>query len=344
MASYTEQQIEHAVQVAGVDQEVYLRIRDVLLAKAEAKPSFEAAHVAYYLGAFLIIGAMGWFITRAWDSLSGGTIFAIALAYGVVFGVVGVMLWRRPATAIPGGVLTTVAVCMTPLAIYGLERKLGWWPALDPGSYSDFHPLINGSWVGMEICTIMVAAIALRFVRFPFITAPAAYALWYMSMDATSLLFGKTWDFHHECWISIGFGLVMLAVGYFADGETDGDFAFWFYLFGLLAFTGGLSLLGGGSQLGKAVYCLLHCGLIVLSILLQRRAFLVFGALGVFIYLTDEATGFFRNSFGFTIALTVIGVAFIGAGILYKRNEDELSRRLAPLVPRRVRERQMLHA
>jgi len=339
MKIFSEQQLQTAVERAGLEPAVYTRIRAALAAEPEQKAGFEPAHIAYYLGALLIIGAMGWFVTNAWDTLSGVALSLIAVAYGAIFGTVGVLFWRKPAMKIPGGLLATVAVCMTPLMVYGIEKQVGWWPADNPGGYAGFNPYINGSWVGMEAATILVAAIFLRFVRFPFITAPAAYALWYMSMDATSLIFRKSWDFHHECWISIGFGVAMLAIGFFADGEADQDFAFWFYLFGLLAFCCGLTLLGDGSQLGKAAYCLIHLALIVLSILLQRRAFLVFGGLGVFAYLADEATNFFHNSFSFTLALTVLGVAFIAAGIAYKRNEAKLTARLAPLMPERIRRR-----
>jgi hypothetical protein len=342
MKTFSESQLQTAIARAGLEPGVFDRIRSALLSEPETAAAFEPAHIAYYLGALLIIGAMGWFITSAWDTLSGLTIFAVALAYAVAFGTLGILLYRRPATLIPGGLLATVAVCMTPLAVYGIERKLGWWPAADPGGYANFHPWINGSWVIMEAVTILGAAIFLRYVRFPFLTAPAAYALWYMSMDGTDLLFGRQSTFHQRCWISVAFGVVMLAVGFFADGETDRDFAFWFYLFGLLTFSGGLTLLGDGNQLGKAIYCLIHLGLIVLSVILQRRAFLVFGALGVFVYLVGEAEGYFRNSFAFTVALTLIGIAFIVLGILFKKNEARLSARLARFIPPRVRRSQAL--
>jgi hypothetical protein len=228
---------------------------------------------------------------------------------------------------------------MTPIAVYGIERTAGWWPTTDPGSYTHFHPYIHGSWIVMECVTILVAAIAIRFVRFPFITAPAAYALWYMSMDATAFLFGKTWNFRQECWISVAFGLAMLICAYVLDGNSELDFAFWFYLFGLLTFTGGLTLLGDGSQLGKAIYCLIHLAMMILAIILQRRAFLIFGAIGVFAYLMGEAEGYFRNSLGFTFSLTLVGIFFIVAGILYKRNEAGLEAKLAPLIPGRIRHR-----
>jgi len=339
MQNISERRLRAAIDRAGLAPEVFDRIQSELAAEPDVAPAFEAAHVAYYLGALLIIGAMGWFITDAWDRLSGVTLTAIAALYGIVFGSIGYWLFRKATTRVPGGVLTTVAVCMTPMAVYGIERQLGWWPAADPGGYSRFHPYIDASWVLMELATVFIAAIALRMVRFPFITAPAAYALWYLSMDATALAFGTHWTFKQECHISIAFGIVMMLVAYLLDRQTDPDFAFWFYLFGLLTFTGGLTLLGDGNQLGKAIYCALHLVLMALAIILQRRAFLVFGALGVFIYLMGEAQGYFRNSLGFTLALTIIGVLFIAGGIAYKRNESVLTLMLYPLIPERIRHR-----
>jgi hypothetical protein len=339
MGKISTGELRDAVERAGLPPEVFERIRAALATAPEISPRFETAHVSYYLGAMLIIGAMGWFITDAWDRLSGLALSGIAIAYGVVFGVVGYRLFQRASTKIPGGVLVAAAVCMTPMAVYGVERWLGWWPANDPGSYTRFHPRIHASWVAMEIATIILAAIAVKMVRFPFVTAPAAYAAWYLTMDATALIFGAQWNFRQECWISVSFGLAMMLAGYLLDGEPDLDFSFWFYLFGVLAFTGGLTLMGNGNQLGKAVYCLIHLGMMVLSILLQRKVLLIFGAIGVFVYLMGEAQGYFRNSLGFTVSLTLIGILFIAAGIAYKRNEAALEARLAPLIPSKVRHR-----
>lgn len=332
-------ELQAAVERAGLEGDAWERIHAALSAEPETAPAFEAAHVSYYLGALLIIGAMGWFITNAWDRLSGLTIAAIALAYAAVLGGVGARLFRRAATRVPGGLLVAVAVCMTPLAVYGLERAAGWWPAGDPGGYTRFHPWIDASWVVMEMATVAAALLALWRVRFPFITAPAAYALWYLSMDGTAWLMHSHWTWKDECHISVIFGLAMLAVAWFLDGKADLDFAFWFYLFGLLTFCGGLALLGSHNEWGKAGYCLIHLCLMVLAVLLRRRVFVVFGGVGVFLYLAEEAQAHFRNSLGFTLALTVIGAAFIAAGIAYKKNESHLEARLGSMMPARIRER-----
>jgi hypothetical protein len=332
-------ELHDAVERAGLEADAFARIQAALTAEPETAPAFEAAHVSYYLGALLIIGAMGWFITNGWDRLSGLTIAAIAAAYAAAFGAAGMRLFRRASTRVPGGLLTTVAVCMTPLAVYGLERAAGWWPAADPGSYTHFHPFINASWVVMEIATVLAALAALWKVRFPFVTAPAAYALWYLSMDGTAWVCGTHWTWQQECNISVVFGLAMLAVAWFLDGRRNLDFAFWFYLFGLLTFSGGLTAHENGNEWSKAVYCLIHFAMLIAAVILRRRVFLVFGGFGVFLYLAQEAETYFRNSIGFTLSLTAIGVAFIVAGIAYKKNEARLEARLAPLMPARIRER-----
>jgi hypothetical protein len=337
MKKITGPQLRAAIERAGLPAGTFEQIEAALSTEPDSAPAFEAAHISYYLGALLIIGAMGWFVTSAWDRLSGPTIAAIAVAYAVLFGGVGLRLFRSASTRIPGGLLVTVAVCMTPLAVYGVERALGLWPAADPGSYASFHPLINGSWVLMEIATVIVSVAALSRVKFPFITAPAAYALWYLSMDGTALLFGKHWTLHQQCWISVIFGLLMIAAGYLMDGDRELDYAFWFYLFGVLTFSGGLTFMGSGNQFSKAIYCLIHLFMMVVAVILRRKVFLIFGGLGVFFYLASEAETYFRNSLGFTFSLTLIGILFIVAGIVYKRNEAALEARLSPLMPARVR-------
>ncbi|PYL06499.1 MAG: hypothetical protein DME34_08875, partial [Verrucomicrobia bacterium] len=90
--------------------------------------------------------------------LGGLGIAVVALCYAAIFLLVGRALWNKPNLRIPGGLLLTIAVCMVPLATYGIERWLGFWPDRDPGAYERFHPLINGSWIVMEIATVVAGA------------------------------------------------------------------------------------------------------------------------------------------------------------------------------------------
>ncbi len=306
----------------------------MLEAHYKERPRFDLPHVAYYFGALIVISAMGWFMTEAWEKFGGGGIFIISTVYALCFVLAGRMLWHQQGLKIPGGLLFTMAVGMTPLAIYGLERLAGFWPQGDPGVYRGYHIWIKGSWFLMEVATIAAAMAALKYIRFPFLTAPIAFSLWYMSMDLTPLLFGKT-DFlgDERLWVSVLFGLVILLIAYLIDRRTRDDYAFWLYLFGMLSFWGGLSLMKSDSELNKFIYCVINIGLMFISILLQRRVFIVFGTLGVFGYIGYLAHRVFRDSLIFPFALSFIGIAIIYLGIRYQRDRDKWETIFLKIIP-----------
>ena len=89
------------------------------------------------------------------------------------------------------------------------------------------------------------------------------------------------------------------------------DFAFWCYLFGLMAFWGGLTSMDSGSEFNRAVYLVINLGLIGIALYLRRTVFLVFGAIGVHLYLGHLAYTVFKESFLFPFALAFLGLSLI---------------------------------
>jgi hypothetical protein len=305
-----------------------------LEARYSNRSNFGVANVAYYLGALVVMSALGWFMTLGWQKFGGGGIFLIATGYAIAFLLAGYYLWFSQNLKIPGGLLFTLAVWMVPLAIYGLEQLTGIWPQSDPGTFRDYHIWIKGSWVLMEVGTILAGLIALKFIRFPFLTFPIAFSLWYMSMDLTPLLLRRnefTWN--ERLWVSLIFGAFILLVSYVVDRRTREDYAFWGYLFGLMAFWGGLSLMQSNSELNKFLYCLINVGLMLAAIFLDRRAFLVFGGLGVFVYLGHLSYEVFKDSMMFPFALSVLGLLIIFLGIKYQRNREAIEAAILNSLP-----------
>jgi uncharacterized membrane protein len=193
---------------------------------------------------------------------------------------------------------------------------------------------VKGSWVVMELATLAAAGVALRFVRFPFLTAPLAFTLWYMSMDLAPLLFGRTaFQDAEQLWVSVVVGAVILVAAYLVDRRTRDDYAFWLYLFGLAAFWGGLSMMDSGGPWSRFGYCVINLLLIVLSTLLNRRAFAIFGSFGVAGYLSYLAFRLFKDSLFLPMALTVIGVGVIMATVAYQRNRDRMDAYLVNMMP-----------
>jgi hypothetical protein len=315
------------------------RVWAFLSTRSSVRPRFDGVHVAYYGGALIVIAAMGWLMTNAWEVAGGGALMLLALAYAVAFWKAGDSLWQR-GLVVPGGLLFTVAVCMAPLATYGAQRALGLWPQGDPGVYRDYYVWIRGSWIFMEIATIVAGAIALKLRRFPFLVAPIAFALWFMSMDLAPIVYGRWLTWKEREWISLWFGLAVLLASYLADlrNQVKQDFAFWGYLFGLLAFWGGLSMMEGSSEASKFLYCLINVALIVLSVLLRQRSFIVFGALGVLGYLGHLSMRVFADSLLFPIVLTMAGVGIIYLGVLYQRNSRQIAEATLASLPPGVRE------
>jgi hypothetical protein len=171
----------------------------------------------------------------------------------------------------------------------------------------------------MELATIAAAAFVLRYVRFAFLTAPIAFSFWFLSMDLAALISrNPDLSLNTRQWISVIVGLIILLVGYGLErflhkpGEPRSeDFAFWCYLFGMLAFWGGLTSMNSESEIMRILYALLNVGFMWLGVKLRRATFLVFGALGVFMYLGHLAYEVFKDSFFFPFVLALLGLGLI---------------------------------
>jgi hypothetical protein len=309
-----------------------------------APPRFDIVHALYYAGALIVIAAMGLFSTTAFNALGGWALATIAAFYAFGFAALGKALWRKPETRTPGGLAIAVAVSMAPLAVYGVQDALNLWTLADkPREYRDFFPLMNGSWVYMELATIASAALALRFFAFPFILFVGCVALWFLSMDLPLLLLGQdpsdwdaNWDARRN--ISLIFALAMIAVAWIVDVKWArlGDFGFWLHLFGALTFWGALSA-GSGDEFGRAVYCAINIALIAFAIFIDRRIYAVLGAFGVAGYLGYLAFDLFSDALVFTFALSAIGLVVIFAGIWLQRRMAAISAFLDAAMPPALR-------
>jgi hypothetical protein len=313
--------------------------------RADPRPRFDLIHLLWYAGALIIMAAMGLFTTEAWSRFGGAALAAVAVVYAVCFIAAGTYLWHARGLRTAGGLLIAVAVTMAPLAIYGVQDALDWWSHGDPGAYRDFFRWIKGSWLPMDIATIAAAVLALRFFRFPFIVMPLAIALWFLSMDLAPWLFGEPWaDWEKRKLLSVGFGLVVLALAWLVDHRARGDFAFWLHLFGLLTFWGGLSAMDSDSEFNRAIYCALNVVLLLFAIFMRRRVYAVFGTLGIAGYLGHLSYTVFKDSLLFPFALSMIGIAIIVVGLLYFRKREAIEAWIAQAMPPVLRNLRPAHA
>lgn len=302
-------------------------------------PSFRVTHILYYFGGLIAIGAMSLFITLGWERFGGWGLFFIALAYA------GAGLWltefflNRNRLPIPAGITAAFVIVLAPLAVYGLQAALGWWA--EGMVYREYHTLIDWRWIFMEFATLVSGVVMLWRYRLPFLVMPIAVTLWYLSMDLTPFLFGEadtTWELRK--FVSLWFGLLIALLAFWVDIRTrhDKDFAFWLYLFGVIAFWGGLSMMHSDSELNKFIYLCINLAMIIVGATLSRRVFAAFGGLGVAGYFGHLAYDVFKDSMMFSLVLTTIGLGVIYLGIVWQRHEEKISNRLRGLLPLPMRE------
>ena len=313
------------------------RLYDYLEAQDQHTPRFTFTHVLYYLGGLIAIGAMTLFMNLGWESFGGWGIVFISLIYAAV----GLKLSNQFAAkqhSIPAGICATFVVCLTPLAIYGLQQGLGVWP--DDSTYREYHRYIKWHWLYMELGTLAVGTVLAWRYKYPFLIMPIAVTLWYMTMDLTAMISGGdiTWELRKL--VSLYSGLLMVCLAFWVDirSRRTLDYAFWIYIFGVIAFWGGLSSMNSEDEFSKFMYFMVNVLMIGIGVVLVRRVFVIFGALGASGYLGHLASNVFEDSWLFPISLTFIGLAIIYLGILWQKHEKQITTRARAYLPEPLRE------
>ena len=296
---------------------------------------FNFTHVLYYLGGLIAISAMTLFMNLGWESFGGKGIFFISMLYAAI-GLKFTNSFCAKDLNIPAGICATFVVCLTPLAIYGFQQWLGFWP--DASAYHEYHKYIKWHWLYMELGTLAVGAILAWKYKYPFLIMPIAFTFWYMSMDITAMIAGDNYDYDL---VSLYCGLFMIGLAFWVDirSRYKADYAFWIYIFGAMAFWGGLTLQTFfDNELGKFIYFCINLLLMGVGVLLVRRVFVVFGGLGACTYLGHLAWDVFEDSWAFPMVLTVIGLAIIYLGVLWQKHEKNITERSRKILPAPLRE------
>ncbi len=329
----SKQQLDAAVSRQIISQQQADALFQFFRAQPASAAVFDFTHVLYYLGGLIAIAAMTLFMTLGWEAFGGWGIFFITLLYAGV----GMKLsdfFQRHGHAVPAGLCATFVVALTPLAVYGLQQALGWWP--DSSAYRDYHRYIEWHWLYLELATLAVGtAMAWRY-KYPFLLMPIAVTLWYLSMDLAAWLAFDRLDYEIRALVSMYFGLLMTLLAFWVDirsRQSRADYAFWLYLFGVLTFWCGLSMQDSDSELARFGYCVINLLMIGLGVILLRRVFVVFGALGVAAYLGYLSHQVFEDSLLFPLMLTALGLLIIYLGVLWQHHESDISQRLRSRLP-----------
>jgi hypothetical protein len=327
--------MQKAVQARIITEEQAQQLIEFLKNLPDQSPQFNLTNILYYFGGLIAIGAMTVFMTLGWEMYGAGGILLLSLSYALLALALAHM-FRNKGYVIPAGICATFTVCLTPLSIYALQNMMGWWP--DNSYYQEYHNYIKWQWIYMELGTLAVGIILAWIYRYPFMIMPIAVTLWYMSMDLTTMI-GGTYNYELAGMVSMYFGLIMVLIAFWVDmrSRESADYAFWLYLFGVMAFWGGLTSQNSDSELSKFFYMCINLMMIGTGVILSRKVFVSFGAIGCCFYLSHLTYQVFQYSYLFPVALTIIGLGIIYLGILWQRNEVRLTQKLRAILPQSLK-------
>ena len=285
-------------------------------------------NLAYYGGATIVLLAMALFMGLVTAEYQAPALVGTSLVYGAAFVALGSHLYFRKGLEVPGGLMFTLAVAITPVFVFALMNING---AASPNTSQELI---------LEVGTVVASVVALTFVRFPFLTMPLFTALWLMSVTITSMVSrGQSWFWGNEqLVVSMVFGGLMTVGSIVVDRRTEKDFAFWGYLFGVSSFWLALTFYDKGGQLGMLGYFAANIVLLLASVVLQRRIFLAAGGLGATGYLMYLSYDIFKDSMmAFAVVLSGIGIGVIFLGVQYHKNKAAIDAAILRLLPAGLR-------
>ncbi len=329
--------MEDAVSKNIISLEQCEKLIEFLNKQANVAAKFDFTHVLYYLGGMIAIGAMTLFMNLGWESFGGIGIVCLSLLYAAV-GLQLTNIFKSKGLAIPAGICGTFVIALTPLAVYGLQQTLGVWP--DESVYREYHRYIKWHWLYMELSTLAVGAIIAWKYKYPFLIMPIAVTLWYLTMDVAVMINGGDYSWELRKIVSMYTGLLMIALAFWVDmrSHNKADYSFWIYLFGVIAFWGGMSLQHSDSELSKFMYFSINLLMIFAGVLIVRRVFVIFGAIGCSVYIGYLASTIFKDSWLFPITLTLLGLFVIYLGVLWQKHESLITTKARSFLPVALRE------
>ena len=288
---------------------------------------FNIENFLYYFGGFIIITTMGWYLAFNASTFGNGGLLVTSILYFVLFTIIGNYFWNNNKKT-PGGLLYVCAVSIIPLAVWAFESLIGIMPK-DLDKYNDFHIFVRSGYISMELATIIVGYLFLKFRKFPLLTLPICYAMWYLSMDIVPFLLGQgliapTWGMKN--FASCVFALIMLfyAVRLDLKKQYTEDFSHWLYIFGATMLWGAvISIIMRHDWYNEFAYfltALFSVAYMLISIIIKRKVFIVWGAIGFWSYLGHLAYKVFADTPLFPFVLVVFGLLIIYSGIYLSKN------------------------
>lgn len=279
-----------------------------------------------FIGGFLVVVASIVFVALGWRDMGDGQrllwgTLAVAAPWA------GGLVLRRAAQPLAvhaGSLLVAVGTVAILLFGYTLYHVLGWWPA--PWDYGDADAAANEDRVNqlMMLSQVVAAAVAAIFafrLKVPWmllLTGVLGWMAWLTFVDQWIPRAERT---DPSMWLLSLYGVVFVVAGLVVDRLRLRPYAFWLYLVGLTATFVFLGIDSFDNALGLTglIFLSLSIVAIALSLVLDEQVFLLYGALGLYGWVSALIIDAFGGSRTVAAILIALGVVIVLAGVAWQR-------------------------
>jgi uncharacterized membrane protein len=277
------------------------------------------ATLIVYIGAFLVAVASIVFVALGWSDMGRtqqfvwGTL-AVAVPWGAAYGL------RRSGKpmAVQGSIPLVIAGNVALLLfVYTLYRLAGWWPDHPdrPSSQDTTSQLMA---LDFAIAAVAAAAIAI-WLRLPFMLLLAGGAGWMAWIQIVD----QIWRTEGEDPIlqTSLYGFALVALGFVVTWLGQRHYAFWLFLVGLAVSFLFVGIDAFDDALGPTglLFLVMTLAAIGVSLWLEFRVFLLFGAVGLYGWVSALIVETFGGSRPVAFALIVLGAVIVAFGLAWQR-------------------------
>jgi len=284
---------------------------------------FDLATILYYLGGAIVFLGVSIFIGKNWDTLNPLSRLLVTLGTGVVAYSMAVLFTANERLEKISQAFYLISALILPVGIYTLFDNAG----VNAISYK--FQAINALLLAAIFYTSYFIFKKNVLLLFAVIFSTWLYfdlTLWFYDVQ----LHSKPENFMNYSLLLAG-GIYILA-GYFLSSGTARIMAGFLYSFGIIGvLSAGICLTGwmpDQNHIWETIFPLMTFGSFILSIKLESKSILVFGAIFLIGYILKMADEYYTGGPLAPLLLVVIGLLLIAIGYgTYYLNNKYLSRR-----------------
>lgn len=268
------------------------------------------ADVLYFIGGAIVVIGISVFLWQNWDALNPFARITSTLGSGLAAYVIGMLFGRESKLDTLSQAFFLISAAVIPTGLYVTFHEIGYQTGT-----SGFHTVISAAMLLMYLASFILSR------RTIFLIFTIIFASWFY-FALTSFIVGDNPMFGEKFveYRVLLLGLSYMLLGYHWSKTDKSELTGALYGFGSIAFLGAALALGGWSPSQNVFWELVFPGLVFLMILLsvdlKSKTFLIFGSIFLMIYILKITSEYFTNSLGWPLALIIAGLALIAVGYL----------------------------